>query len=218
MLQRSGLTGEAAAGPVAAPPAPSRLAEVEVVARAECARVGAIGGAVDVEDALLVVTGCTAALSSPTVAEDLVTTLTRVCDGKPSNRETFSVAGAIPAVIAALSTHGGANARIAAKACSALGMLALDNTVNADAFVLSEEGLGAVCLAMTSHARDKDVQFQACWLLCTLTRYISPDLMGLIREGPLPALLNTAKRNFPTESDDRSVVYYADRALAKLTA
>lgn len=184
-----------------------------------CDRINSIEGDVSSADAALLVNECTAALSSPEVAESFVTTVNMVCSRSEANRAACGSAGSIPAVVAAISTHGAASARISAKGCAALGRLAWRYAVNADAIVSTGgglSGLDAICSAMGWHENEEEVQKQACYALLSLAMHSGPATLESLRnDGSLPFVLHTAKAQFP--ADDRyGVKYWADLALAKL--
>lgn len=171
-------------------------------------------------DVTLLVTTCTAALSSSGVGHALCHAVLSMCSVMGSqakaNAVTCGAAGVIPAIVAAIRAHGAAIEVVARVGCAALNSLAwFGNTVNADAIVLSTGGLDAILLMMTVHARDSEVQLYACQSLCWIAAAASPAAKRVMcePEGSVRKLLRTAKSNHPANAELES---WADSALARV--
>lgn len=170
-------------------------------------------------DVTELVTACGAALSSLTVAEDMINAVYRICDfhQQPANRGMCAAAGVIPLVVTALSTHGVVRAGVAARGCEVLGRLASSSRANADAVVVSEGGMRVICTVMATHADDEDVQRQGCWAVWVIARYVSPAAMLVVRDSRAVELIVAAMKRSPREGNG-TVKYWGSFALAKLTA
>lgn len=189
-----------------------------LAARFTCVRVGAMGGKVAPSAVRSLVASCSAALSSLEVAQQLCIAIVSICSGhldsKDVNKVTCGAAGVIPAIAAAMSTHGAACAEVAANGCVALYWLADGNTAHADDIVSTSGGLDAILSAMASHPEDGELQERACEALGSVARAASPAAVGTMRASAAVDLLHTARRNHP--GGPHQVVSFADRALTKL--
>lgn len=126
---------------------------------------------------------------------------------------TCGLSGAIPAVIAAMSSHGAASVAVSEAACIALMKLTVSNSPNADAVLQTPGGLDGILSAMAAHAYDAYVQQWACAALWRISTVASPAALALLREGRVIELVNTAKR---CHFSCRGLIKYADDFLAAL--
>lgn len=174
---------------------------------------------VTVVNALSMVDSCTIASSSRDIAEDLCLTVYSVCyyanRFAEGDRVTCGAARVIPAVVAAMATHG-AYIGVAAHGCKALGWLAVGNTVNADAIVLSTGGLDQLYTTLAAHAVNLEVQKLACFALYKVSQHAGPAALAGIRGGRAVDLLHAAKRAFPSSTEQYGLHEYADKALVML--
>lgn len=191
---------------------------MEASAIAECRLVRSIEGSVAPDVVAALVSACTPALSSPTVAEEFVTTIGTICEESVKNRVVCAAAGVIPLLVRVLSTHGDESVDIAARGCGALGMVAIENTANADAIVLSTGGLAAICSLLSTHAASLGLQVEACWAVWFLANAAGPAALTAMREGTVVELLLAAKRNHPSQPGPTSDKHFTDLPLALLTA
>lgn len=182
-------------------------------------------GAVSAEDLASLVTACTLALSSLEVAGWFSFAVSSVCAKEAwmnssgiANRVSCHAVGVIPALVAALSTHGTASPRVAARGCVALANLSLGNTANADAIVLSTRGLDVILSMMTAHVEqdepDGNVQKMACQALCWVARAASPAAKRAMRDSSAMELVEAA-RTYHVHTID-GLKRAADEALAAL--
>lgn len=170
-------------------------------------------------DAAALVTSCSAALSSVHVARLFVGIIADCCPGSEyRSRVTFSGAGAIPAVISALSAHGFVDADVAQEGVRALGNLARGVGWNIDQVVLYEGGLDVLYSIMGAYASNNDLQKAACVALQAIVKDASPAALSVLCDGRAAALLTVAKRNhLGTAPPGRvSVWAFADRVLTFL--
>lgn len=184
-------------------------------ARAECERARVSCEAETLVDAASLVAACSPALSCLDVAIDFCRTVSDLCHPRHSgiNRQNCGAAGAIPAVAAAMSTHGAVSGELAQAGCVALNSLAWSNKNNADEIVMTHGGLDAILSVMASHPGDAGVQRQACSALIFLCANGSPAAKRVMRTSAAVKLLTAAKVNHPS---DRDVKGNADGALAAL--
>lgn len=157
-----------------------------------------------------------AAPHSPALAQMLVSTLAEMCLKNDVNRVTCVDAGAIPAVLAAMSAHGSGSAVVAEKGCDALGMFAYNNTANVDT-MMSAGGLEVMVSVMESHARVQQVQRAACEALKWIAQFASPAVVARMRGSRVVELINTAKANHPI-GGEWTVTFHADAALSNLSS
>lgn len=164
------------------------------------------------DELTLLVTACTPALS---VVEELLKAVTIACLSERRNKTTCGEVGVIPLVVAALLAHGPASVNIAAKGCVALCYLASNDEVNADAVVLSSGGLHAILSIMAVHMGSEEVQRRSCWALYFLADAVSSAGLSVLCEERVTERINAAKLAHP-DTDEHTVAYWADRALATL--
>lgn len=124
------------------------------------------------------------------------------------------VAGVIRALVSSMSERAADRVHVARNLCGVLGNLASCNRVHADAIVLSTGGLDAILSLMQVYVENGVFQGWPCFALNKLAEAVSPAALTVMRESRAVELLNTAKRNFPT--DVGSVQRFADAALARL--
>lgn len=155
---------------------------------------------------------CTAALSSPEVAEDFCYAIAAACSGSAAIRETLGAAGVIDAVVEMMGLHGLTSADVASRGCFALCNLAAGHPADAQAIVCSR-GLALILSAMTSHPGDGMVQCDACMALQSIADFGGPAAKRVIRDSAAVELLNAAKR---THSNDEDVLGVAEGALREL--
>lgn len=189
-------------------------------AEAECTRASYIMNVLTMDDVDSLVTACAPALSSPAVAIDFCDTIISLCNNYrcgQGNRAVLGAGGVIPAVVAAMATHGVEDSKLALIGCDALGWLACSVGANASAIVICAGGLHAIYAAMAAHALDREVQKKGCWALYTVTANASRSLLAATPKGCDRAvqLLKTAKRNFRS---DWNVNFFADSALVVLSS
>lgn len=162
------------------------------------------------------VTACSAALSSTTVANDFLNTLDRVCYGNSVNRVTCgSIRETIPTVLCAICAHGRVYTNVAVKGCSVLGRLCLEEQAYVERIVLSDGGLKVICSVMEWYAGVEEVQSMACTVLYYCTLWSVPAIMAAMRDVRVIALLIAAKDNHPRDGDN-TVKYWADAVLDAL--
>lgn len=196
-------------------------AATEATALAVCQRVSTstnnVWGSLHAEEVAELVSACTPALSSRTVAEDVLSTVEHICFRSYAGTRAVC-GGAIDLVVAAMAAHGAASVNIAATGCSALWNLAYQtgSTANADVIVLSAGGVGAITAVMEVHAENERVQKAACRALWRITSDASPAARDRIQHGLAPKLIHTAMSNH-SSSGYNTVKYWADLALTALT-
>lgn len=183
-------------------------------ARARCKRlrsqveVDGVEMSVWTLDAL--VAACTAAMSSPVVAEELASTICVAIDDEVENQLACGANGAMEAVIAALARHGAFRAEVASQGCDALRCLVTGVTVFADALLLSTRGLDAICSAITAHPRAGNVQLHGCEVLCKLAEAASPAGLAVMRDAGTVNVLSAANGRLtgggPREDEAKEMV------------
>lgn len=185
------------------------------VAREDCARVRRIQGDVTIDEMTSLVARCTAALSSPEVADDFSQAVTHICQTGSwmPNKETCGAAGVIPAIVSALLTHGAVSVGVAMHGCQALCRLGEFNTDNIDAIVLYSGGLDAILSVMVWMAGEVTALHQACYALQFIADFASPASLAAIRESRAVELIQAEKANHPT---DFSLTMFADSALQEI--
>lgn len=183
------------------------VAAVEA-AMAECLRVARIpltvDGPVPRTDVESLVAACTAAVSSPVVAERFGEVIESLCDSEHEieNGDACSAAGAIPVLVEAVRAHGSGWINVARNGIGALGALIMGVESNADAFVSSPfGGLDVILTVMAAHVLDYDLQRTACWALYNIIRSASATARARLRGGSAEVVkhLNTAIRMHPKE-------------------
>lgn len=163
---------------------------------------------VTVEDCASLLAACSPASSSPAMATVFCETIARL-----RAHSTAVAAGVIPALVAAMSTHGAVSADVALAGCSALARLAYEDTDVGDAIVLSSGGVDVLLFVMASHTENGDVQDGACWLLHLLAAYASPAAMVAMRASSAVDALNAVRRNCARDAD---VMWRTDCTLREL--
>lgn len=159
---------------------------------------------VTVEDVRSLVTACTDALSSITVAAGLPLAVYVSCNPtmrphSAGNREACGSGGAIEAVLAAMSAYGAVDVDVAMNGCRALTMLSFANPVNADHIVLLAGGVDVICSVMAAitgipwSPRGQDVLSTAITALLSLARYGSPEALAAMRADRTVELIKTVK-------------------------
>lgn len=170
----------------------------------ECKRVRSAKCGMSIEELTALVTACTAALSSPDAAAALCEVVVSLCrtdnDHYKANKEVCGPAGVIPAVAAAMSTHGATHALVAYRGCEALSCLA-HWPVYADALVLSTGGLDAILSVVASHPDDEDVLQEACEALFFIASSCGPGAKRVLCEKGVLEVARAAQAN-PINNED----------------
>lgn len=177
-------------------------------------------------EATALVTMSTAALSDPRAALDLCFSVATICNygtngNSRANSAIFGAAGVIPAILSAMSVHAFTPiwhedadlcSRIAKAGCLALGFLAVGNPANADAIVLSDDGLKTILSVMTAYTGPGDVHTQmwACTALRGIARAATPVAKEAMRASRAAKRLNAVRMLYSGHPD---VVLLADDAL-----
>lgn len=179
-------------------------------------QTGVPGDALRPDDVAALVRACTAALSSPLVAERLADCIAALAVRTDVSRVICASAGATDAVIAAMSAHGAVSPSVAACGCKALGYLSFRDTGIAEALVLSAGGLDVVLSVMGQHPRDREVQWKGCFVLRNMAAAASPAALTVMKSSRAVELLLAAKATYPAGGD--FVVHWADQALGSLAS
>lgn len=201
--------------------------EMVAAAVAECDRLESCNYSVSVASSKLLISACTAALSNLKVSKALCAVMETVCGGVvfnatsrlPGTDPSFKAcvaAGAIPAVIAALSAHGEVSELVATRGCSALGALVAQSKPNADVIILDNGGLDVLLSVMAAHAVEAEVQKCACYALGRLAAYAGRTALTVLLDGRVTEVLTATKRFGKDSHVQRALHRLADEALETL--